>query len=1012
MDVRVLGPLEMTSSGGAALRVRGARRRLLAATLVLHRNALCATEHLVDVLFGEDPPVRAAGTAQSYVSRLRDDLGDDAWRLRTRPGGYTLAVDDDEIDSARFNRRVSDAARTLPNDPAATAEQLAEGLKWWSADRAFTEFTADPALQAESTRLDELRRHAVEVLIDAHLALGDHAAAIDQLETCIGDWPLHERFRAQQMLALHRSGRHPDALRAFRRYRTSLGEELGLEPSTSLTELEALILRQDPSLDRLGAIRRPRSPTSRPDAEEPALGNLPLRMNALLGRDSEITRLEELLGTVRLLTLVGAGGVGKTRLALRLAERAADAFPDGVWVCDLAAIREDALVTEAITTTLDVQRRGDSSTLDGLIEVLQSKTLLVIFDNCEHLLDPVTEITETIGRTCPEVCIVATSREPLGVDGEKVWPVGPLALPEPGEADPIMAMESAAVRLFVARATAADPGFRLTETTSEAVSEICHRLDGLPLALELAAARSRAMAPGDLAARLDERFTILHASSRSDPRHRTLHATVAWSYDLLGLAEQTLFDRLSAFAGRFTAADVERVCADGAVAVPSIGNVLATLVDKSMVLADTVRSPTRYRLLETLREFGREGLDRTGDTAHLRGRHASWAVEHAEHAQMGLDEADEAAWSARLNDSFDDLRMAHRWALAHDDTDAALRIVAGTREFAFRNMRYELFDWAESTLSMPDAQAHRLCPVVVATVAYGRFVRGDLDGALRVAERSVDLERQLQLPSCGLHHRTIGNVFYYRGQTRRAAEVCQQMADDARASGDDARLVHALYMASVGLTSAARTDEAHRLALDAVDIAHQIHNPTSLSSASHAFAISVEPSDPHRAAAALEEAVAHGTTAKNRWIVAFARTELLSLASRRGDIQAALRIAREVIDTWYRAGDWANQWLTLRHVASVLAQNGQHEDAATLRASVRVASAELAMPIEPSDLRRVAAIFEHLPDALAADRLADATTKGEAMSAPDVVRSTKHAIDRALGRAHPHSECAVETGEP
>ncbi len=996
MQIRVLGPLDVASSDGVPLSVRGSRRRLLLATLVLHRNAVCGIEQLIDVLFGDDPPARAAGTVQSYVSRLRHDLDDGGRRLQTRPGGYTLVVDADEIDSARFERQVKEALRALSTDPARAADLLVEGLAWWCGGRAFAEFADDLGLQAESTRLEEVRQRAAEALVDARLALADWAGAIDQLETCIADWPLREGFRAQQMLALYRWGRQPEALRAFHRFRTDLGSELGLEPSSSLTDLESRMLRQDPSLD--GPSVEPRWAPG--PAEEPAArrshGNLPLSVSALLGREAELSDLVHLLETVRLLTLTGPGGVGKTRLAMRLAEQSAPGYPDGVWLCDLAAIREDALAAEAVTTALDVQRRQDRSTLEGLVEVLQTRQLLVAFDNCEHLLAPIGEITEAILRACPGVRIVATSREPLGVDGETVWPLGPLPLPDPGETDPVMAMESPAVRLFVARATSAHPGFRLTEATAAPVVEICRRLDGLPLALELAAARVRSMAPGDLADRLDERFTILTASPRRDPRHQTLHATVAWSYELLGHAEQLLFDRLSVFAGSFTVGDVERVCADGAVAVEAVTNILAALVDKSMVVADTSRSPTRYSLLETLREFGREQLHRAGDTGELQRRHAGRAIEQVEQAQIGLDGPDEPLWAERLENSFDDLRIAHRWALAQGDIDGALRLVVGAREFAFRRMRYELFSWAEATLGAPGVEAHPLAPLVLATAGYGRFVRGDLDQAMELAERSLAVEQQLGLPPCGLHWRTMGNVFYYRGQAGRAADICQRMVGAARTSGDDARLVHALYMASVGLASAARTDESRLLADEAVSLARRTENPTSLASALHAQALTLEPLDPDRAASMLEEAVTHGSAVNNRWIVAFARTELVSLAGRRGDLDGALRLAREVIDMWYRAGDWANQWLTLRHVAGVLAQRGDYEDAAVLHAAIRVASAELAMPIEASDLRRVGAILERLPEALGPARFADAEARGAAMAAKKVVHSTQDVIDRVL----------------
>lgn len=685
-------------------------------------------------------------------------------------------------------------------------------------------------------------------------------------------------------------------------------------------------------------------------------------------------------------------------MALRLAELSADAHPDGVWVCDLAAIREPAMAADAVTTALDVQRRQDRSTLDGLVEVLRPRRLLIAFDNCEHLLGAIGPIIQAILRSCPDVRVLATSREPLAIEGETVWPLGPLLLPDAGESDPSVSVQSPAVQLFVDRATAAHPGFRLSESSTPWVVEICRRLDGMPLALELAAARVRSMAPADIAQGLDERFTLLTAGPRTDPRHQTLLATVAWSYEMLGAVEQGLFDRLSVFAGSFTAYDVEQVCLGPATDTVSAISVLPTLVDKSMVMADTTASPTRHTLLETLREFGRERLAHVGGSEELQRRHALHVAAGVEQGGLGLAGPDEARWASRLEDTFDDLRLAHQWALGHEDIGTAMRLVIGAREFAFRRMHYELFTWAEATLAAQGPEMHPLTAQVLAIAAYGRFVRGDLGQAMALSERALAVERQLGLPPCGLHWRTMGNVLYYRGQPTQAADVCQRMVRSARLSGDDARLVHALYMAAVGLASDGRADEGARLAEQAMSIARRIQNPSALASASYARALMLEPLDPDRSASLLEEAVDHGSTVNNRWIVAFARTELVSLAGRRGDLDGALRLASVVIDTWYRAGDWANQWLTMRHVAGVLAQRGDFEDAATLHGAVRVASAEMAMPIEASDRRRVGAILDRLPDALGPDRLADVESLGASMSDAQVVRHAQDIIGRVLAR--------------
>ena len=753
------------------------------------------------------------------------------------------------------------------------------------------------------------------------------------------------------------------------------------------------MLRQDPSLTSRAVDTDPVPPSIEVGAVAVRLGNLPLTLTPMVGRDSDLLELQRLLQDARLLTLTGPGGVGKTRLAMRLAEQSQDWFPDGIWVCELASVREDALAIDAVTTTLDIQRRQDRTMLEGLVEVLRSRRLLVTFDNCEHLLQSIGEIATAILRSCPHVHILATSREPLAIDGETVWPLGPLPLPAVGEQDPVVLMEAPSVRLFVARAAAALPSFQLSEAIAGPVRDICRRLDGLPLALELAAARIRSMAPAEMAERLAEPFWVLSVGSRRDPRHQTLWASVAWSYDLLGESEKLLFERLSVFAGSFSVEDVERVCADGTVEVEAFAGILAALVDKSMVLAETTRSPTRYTLLETLREFGRNQPGHLEKLDDLSRRHATRMTERVEEAQVGMSGVDESVWVERIESSFDDLRIAHRWALAGGDVDTALRIVVGAREFSFRRMRYELFSWAEAALALDGADSHPLGPTVMATAAYGRFVRGDLATAMKLAEESLTQEERLGLLPCGLHWRTMGNVYYHRGQASQAAEACRRMLGAARTSGDEARLVHALYMTSVGLASAARADEGRLLAQEAVSLAFRTQNPTSLAVALYARALTLEALDPDRAASMLGEAITHGLSVNNRWIVAFARTELVSLAGRRGDLEAALLLAREVIDTWYRAGDWANQWLTLRHVAGVLVQLGDNENAAVLHAAVRSASAELAMPIEASDLRRVGALLERLPGALGPEGLAQAESRGTTMPAELVVHFTQQVID-------------------
>ena len=725
---------------------------------------------------------------------------------------------------------------------------------------------------------------------------------------------------------------------------------------------------------------------------------LPLALTKFLGREDDVSELAEELASARVLTLIGPGGVGKTRLAMHLAEVCAGRYPDGVWVCDLATIREPALAADAITTALDVQRRQDRTALESLVEVLQARRLLVVFDNCEHLLAPIGQVTETLLRRCPGVSVLATSREPLAVDGEHVRLVNPLPVPDASETDPIRSMRSAAVGLFVDRAISADPRFRLTPA---AVPSWSRSADGSTVC------RSPSSSPPPESARWHWPTwpPASTSASRCSPRAgapslATRHCSPQSSgRTTCSTPPNRPCSGVSQCSRERSRSTTSRTSVPTTQSVPTdVRTVLPALVDKSMVVADTATSPTRYSLLETLREFGRQHLAREDINRDLERRHAVHYVGRVVAAGPELGGPDEARWTHLLDDAFDDLRVTHRWTTVHGDTDAALQLVAGAHEFAFRRMRYEVFTWAETSLVALGNHAHPLGPLVMAIAAYGRFVRGDLGSAMAMAERALADEQNLGLPPCGLHWRTMGNVFYYRGRSTEAAAVCQRMVRAARASGDDARLVHALYMTAVGLASAARPEESRAVAEEALSLAHRIQNPTAVASALYARAITLEPLDPGRAASMLEQAVEHGTSVGNRWIVAFARTELISLAARRGDLDNALDLAGLVVDTWHRAGDWANQWLTLRHVAGVFALRGDFEQAAVLRGALHVASVDLAMPIEASDHRRLAAILERLPDALGVARLAELEAQGAALSGDAVVQYAQNAVALSLQR--------------
>ncbi len=671
IEFRLLGPLEVWRHG-QQLAVRGGKPRALLAMLLLHPNEAVGTDRLVDALWGEHPPGGAANALQAHVAALRRALDPSRTRtgvdgvLATCPPGYLLQVDDEGLDIACFERLVAEGRDALPVDPAAGARLLAEALALWRGP-ALADFVFEPFAHTEAARLEELRLAALEDRLEANLALGYHAEVVPELEALVAAHPLRERLAGQLMVALYRCDRQADASRVYRATRAVLGEELGMEPGLSLRELLQRVLDQDPTLG---------SPTPFADAElargtrsnktaVPA-HNLPVELTSFIGRERELKEISGLLGEARLLTLTGTGGSGKTRLALRLARRVLADFPDGVWLVELAALADRSLVGKSLAMALGV-REERGPLIDTLKSRLRSARLLVVLDNCEHLVDACAELAHGLLSACEGLRILATSREPLNIAGEVTWPVPGLSLPDEWTFPPLDELNGyAAIRLFTERAAASQPGFVLGADSAEAVVRLCRRLDGTPLAIELAAARVRMLSPQEILQRLDDRFGLLTGRNRDAvARQRTLRATVDWSHDLLRPSERALFRRLSVFAGGWMVADAEHVCAD--LSAETVFDVLCGLVDKSLVVTEPVAGGvTRYRLLETLRHYAGEQLAAAGEDDATRHRHFNHFLELAERAhEQQLTSAPDAGL-ALLAAQQDNLRAALLFARAVD----------------------------------------------------------------------------------------------------------------------------------------------------------------------------------------------------------------------------------------------------------------------------------------------------------------------------------------------------------
>jgi len=660
VEFRILGPLEVLDAQGQRLALGGPKQRALLAVLLLHAGQVVAVERLVDELWGEDPPDSAAHVLQVYVANLRKALEPDRARraagdlLGTRPGGYLIEVGPDRLDLARFERLAAEGRAALAaGDPAQAARLLRQALGLWRGP-ALAGVVLHASGQGEVARLEERRLATLEDRIQAELATGRHHELAGELEALVAAHPLRERLHGQLMLALYRSGRQAEALAAYRRTRQVLAEELGIDPGRALQELERAILAQDPTLDWTPAAAAASQPAA---AGKPTPGRrpgtLPVPPTPFVGREREVDEIVELLhrNHVRMVTLTGPGGTGKTRLALRGAAELVESFGYGIFFVALAPILDPALVHASIAEVLGVNEGSGQS----LVAFLAGKELLLVLDSFEQVITAAAQLAELLAQT-PKIKVLVTSQEPLHIAAEHVYPVSPLQVPDLRHIDePSALLRFEAVTLFVQRARAVQPNFDVTAENARAIAQICVRLDGLPLALELAAARTPVLSPGAMLTRLGERLKLLTSVGRDLPeRHKTLRGTLAWSHDLLAEPERALFARLAVFAGGFTLDAAETVCDADLDAV-------ASLVDRSLLR----RAGERFEMLETIREFAAERLVAGGDENDVRAAHAAFFEAIAERAYRERFER-ESELLLELERDHDNLRAAIDWLGEHD----------------------------------------------------------------------------------------------------------------------------------------------------------------------------------------------------------------------------------------------------------------------------------------------------------------------------------------------------------
>jgi predicted ATPase/DNA-binding SARP family transcriptional activator len=969
VEFRVLGWLEVRRER-ASVDLPGARARRLLVALLVHAGRVVTVDRLADVLWSDDQPGDPRNAVQTAVARLRDRLGDPN-PIVTRSPGYLIDVGADELDALRFDALVDEAAR-YRQDPATARRLLVDALGLWRGP-AYAEF-ADDVARVEALRLEERRISATAQLAEARLLLGETDAVIADLEAETARQPLRERLVELWMEALATADRPADALAVHRAYRQRLAEETGLEPSPSVQELEGRILRGE-----LAGTGGPTSRLQRPGSGRPS-GELalPAVSTSLIGRGAEQERAQRALADARVVTITGVGGVGKTRLAAEIMRSVHQEHQREVAWVELAAVDDPGAVAHVTADATGVDLDGLHAPEAELIDALTGRDLLLVMDNAEHLLDPVADLVADLTKRCPAIDVLVTSRERLAVPAEQVLPLAPLVTTAaPGQVSP-------AVELFRDRAVRV--GGDLGPDHEAVVAEICRELDGLPLAIELAAARTAALSPSRLLDVLRREGARSLGSRRGRPdRHRDLWAVADWSYQLLHEDERVLFERLGIFAGTFTPGAAHAVCAPEGWTESMTTLRLAMLVESSLVSrADhgLAGAAERYRLLRPLRELARQRSADRGDLPDLVRRYADHVIAEVERA---AGPPLRSSGQRRILRALDDVREVGRWSREADDLEALGRLIAALFRFEYLRRGVEFLGWAVDVVGRDHAKGSPYAPQLHAAAAVAAWRGGDLEQAEEVARIGTELGRGCDDPARRLAFEARGDVAAFEG---RLGDAAAHFAEAARLAGigDDGD-TEALGLASLALVLAYGGD------IDAARV--RVEEAAAVEGAGEGVRAFVRyargeclaDEEPERAIVLVEEAAELARSAEAWFVDGVARLTAASLRARHGDPYEALPVFADLVDHWRRSGSWPQQWTTLRNLAELLVRVGAEESAVAVASAVRVQQSDSSVfGTESVRLDRAMATARRR---LGSDRFEAAQEGGEAMTRQQLV-------DRAL----------------
>lgn len=921
--ISVLGPVGLMRGDVLVFAPRRGRPHTLLAALAACHGSVVDADALVGALWPEDLPENPLAALQSQVFRLRRSLGPVGTGVENVAGGYRLAADACGLDTARFREHLAVAASA---DPPAALRHVEAALALWRGrpfgDCAEPDLVAPVAAALTRARAEALRRR-VELLLDLGRVVEAAAAAPQAVAADeFAEAPVVVAARA-----LAAAGRHADALATCRAFRARLRVELGLDPSPGFRATEESVLRH-----------LAEAPSASPAVHLPG--------NSFVGRAEEVATLVDLLDRDRVVTIVGPGGVGKTRLALQTAAAVAGRYPDGVFVCELAAVAEGSAVAAAVATALRVDRAADADPAARVVAFLRPLRALLVLDNGEHLARDVAVLVDAVREGSPEVSVLLTSRTALPLGAGQTLLLAPLA----GDED--SAAPAAAVTLFLDRLRSMRHGFDPGPEAMAAIHALCAAAGGLPLAVELAAAQCLARSPVVVERELRD-WSQVRDPHRAVPRHRSIQDVLAWSADLLGPDARAAFELLAVFRGGFTAEGAcEVLCAvepDGARDVPAR---LTELVAASLLTVADTEAGSRYAMLEPIRQYAAACCS-AGPAAQAAQGHAAWAVGFAQRVEEGLRGADEGRWHLALQAEWANLRVAHRWCLEHDQA-GALRLAASYRTTLW-HASAELIDWTAATLQRyGDRTENPVLPIAWATAGVGAWWRGDFAGARRLGEEAVLAAPAPDHPVTRFAWEVLGDAAIWSQDHDRALSCLDRAVAAARAAGDAHQEVAAALTRCLCLAYAGDPDAALAELADLRPQVQATENPTCLAFADYVEAESTPGDRPGYALRLLDRAARTAFAGHSEFLAHECLQARVTYQVAAGAAADAVDVLARLIGYWHRVGNWNQQWATLATAAGALAQLGRAEEAAVLRGALSASPhpEHAAAPVGAPDLHR------------------------------------------------------------